>query len=164
VVTTTPVPSATVLTAQGLQPDASAGQAFEGTWLASGQRQKLPTEAGPPAATVQLSGAVAIRTGTGLSRGFRGEVIGFDDGAGSIAGRAVWTDEHGDRIFSVLTGDALAAAGRQMRGRITGGTGRYAGMTGEYAFHWQYLVAVDDNPISGRAIDLRGLVRPGRGR
>jgi len=31
---------------------------------------------------VQLSGAVAIAGGEGLSRGFRGEVIGFDDGSG----------------------------------------------------------------------------------
>jgi hypothetical protein len=143
------------------QPAASEGQVFEGTWAASGQRQRLPTEAGPPAATVQLSGAVTIRTGTGISRGFRGEVVGFDDGVGSMAGRAVWTDDRGDRIFSVLRGNALAAAGRQMSGTITGGTGRYAGFTGEYQFHWQYLVSAEDTLISGRAVDLRGRVRPG---
>jgi hypothetical protein len=142
---------------------AAAGQVFEGTWSASGQRQMLPTELGAPAVTVQLSGAVTIRTGTGLSRGFRGEVIGFDDGAGLIAGRAVWTDERGDRIFSVLRGEGLAAAGRQLRGTIMGGTGRYAGLTGEYEFRWQHLIVTEDGPISGRAVDLRGRVRPAGG-
>ena len=143
-------------------PDlASSGQAFEGTWSAAGERQTLPTEAGQPAVTVRLSGAVAITTGAGLGRGFRGEVIGFDDGVGVVAGRAVWTDEKGDRIFSVLKGDRLAAAGRPMRGTITGGTGRYVGLTGEYEFRWQYLIAGDGNLISGRAVDLSGRVRRG---
>ena len=142
------------------QAPVPAGQTFEGTWSASGQRQTLPTEAGQPAVTVQLSGAVTITTGAGLSRGFRGEVIGFDDGAGLIAGRVVWTDEKGDRIFSVLKGEALAA-GRQMRGTITGGTGRYAGIAGEYEFRWQYLIAAEGSLVNGRAIDLRGRVRAG---
>ena len=146
------------------QQAAATGQVFEGTWSASGQRQILKTEPGRSATTVQLSGAVTIRTGAGLSHGFRGEVIGFDDGAGLIAARAVWTDDKGDRIFSGIFGDAFASAGRQMRGTITGGTGRYAGMTGEYEFRWQHLVNVDDVVVSGRAIDLRGRVRSSGGR
>ena len=131
---------------------------------ATGQRQTLPTEDGDLAVTVQLSGAVAITTGAGLSRGFRGEVIGFDDGAGLVAGRVVWTDERGDRIFSALNGEGLAAAGRQMRGTIVGGTGRYAGMTGEYEFRWHYLIAAEGSVVNGRAVDLRGRVRLGGGR
>ena len=146
--------------AQGAAPAAS-GQAFEGTWSATGQRQTLPTEDGDLAVTVQLSGAVAITTGAGLSRGFRGEVIGFDDGAGLVAGRVVWTDERGDRIFSALNGEGLAAAGRQMRGTIVGGTGRYAGVTGEYEFRWHYLIAAEGSVVNGRAVDLRGRVRLG---
>ena len=146
--------------APGAAP-ATSGQAFEGTWSATGQRQTLLTEGGQPAVTVQLSGAVAITTGAGLSRGFRGEVIGFDDGGGVVAGRALWTDEKGDRIFSVLRGEGLAAAGRLLRGTIVGGTGRYAGVTGEYEFHWHHLLATDGGVVSGRAGDLRGRVRPG---
>lgn len=173
VVPTAQVPQTTVPSSQ-IPPSAApmgqvtqqapAGQVFEGRWSGSGQRQRLPTEAGVSAVTVQLSGAVTITTGTGLSRGFRGEVIGFDDGAGLIAGRVVWTDERGDRIFSVLRGDALAAAGRQMHGTFTGGTGRYAGVAGEYEFQWQYVISAEDSPINGRAISLRGWVRPGSGR
>ena len=58
-----------------------------------------------PAGTFQLSGAVSLTGGDGLSRGFRGEVIGFDDGAGGLVGQCVWTDERGDRVFSQLTGE-----------------------------------------------------------
>ena len=77
--------------------------------------------------------------GAGTARGFQSEVIAFDDGAGISVGRAVWTDERGDRIFSRLTGDGMRA-GRRIVGTITGGTGRYAGVEGEYAFEWQYVV------------------------
>lgn len=135
------------------------GQVFAGTWSASGQRQVLPTDPGRAAVTVQLSGAVMLTTGSGLSRGFRGEVLGFDDGAGLIAGRVVWTDERGDRIFSSIYGDALTTAGRPMRGTITGGTGRYAGFTGEYEFRWQNLLTTEGNVVHGRVADLRGQVR-----
>jgi len=140
------------------------GQVFEGTWSASGQRQILETDADFSAVTLQLSGAVMITTGAGLSRGFRGEVIGFDDGAGLIAGRAVWTDERGDRIFSGIYGDALTSSGLQMRGTITGGTGRYTGLLGEYEFRWQNLITTEDNVVHGRAVDLHGRVRTGASR
>ncbi len=48
-----------------------------------------------------------------------------------------------------------------MRGTITGGTGRYAGITGEYEFRWQYLIAAEGDVVHGRAVDLRGSVRGG---
>jgi hypothetical protein len=110
--------------------------------------------------TVQLSGAVAITAGEGLSRGFRGEVIGFDDGAGLTVARCVWTDDRGDRIFSQLKGDTIAS-GRRIVGTISGGTGRYAGITGEYGFEWQYVIEAEAGTISGRAIGLRGRFRAG---
>jgi hypothetical protein len=137
---------------------AGASRAFEGTWSTAGQIQPLPTESGQPAVTFQLSGAVILAAGEGLSRGFRGEVIGFNDGAGSGVGRAVWTDDRGDRIFSTLKGEALAA-GRHVVGTITGGTGRYSGLTGEFSFDWQYVVQAEQGMIQGRAANLRGRVR-----
>jgi hypothetical protein len=112
------------------------------------------------AAVVDVSGAVVLSSGEGLSRGFRGEAVGFDDGQGSSVGRCVWTDEAGDRLFSRLRGESLSA-GRQFVGTITGGTGRYAGLQGEYAFTWQYLVNTDDGAIQGRAVGLTGRLRRG---
>jgi hypothetical protein len=135
---------------------------LEGTWSATGRRQTLPTEGDRAAAIVQLSGAVALTTGDGLSRGFRGEFIGFDDGGTLSVGRWVWTDARGDRIFGLVKGEPLQT-GRQFIGTITGGTGRYAGITGEYQFTWQYVIEAD-GAIQGRATGLKGRYRPGGGR
>jgi len=135
-------------------------RAFEGTWSASGQRQVLPTVSGRPAGTFQLSGALALTSGEGLSRGFRGEAIGFDDGTGVVIAHCVWTDEHGDRIYSQLKGETVAT-GRRVAGTVVGGTGRYAGLIGEFTFEWQYVVEGESGAISGRAVGLRGRVRGG---
>ncbi len=141
-------------------PEPGAWRSFEGTFSASGQHQAIPTESGRPALTVQLSGAVAITAGEGLGRGFRGEVIGFDDGTGVTVLRGVWTDGHGDRIFSRLKGETVAT-GRRITGTMTGGTGRYAGITGEYSFEWQYVVEAEAGTVQGRAVGLRGRYRTG---
>jgi len=140
------------------QGEAQEGwRAFRGSWSASGQRQSLQTEAGRPASTIYLSGAVVI-TGEGIGRGFRGEVIGFDDGTRASLGRSVWTDERGDRIFSTLSGQGMGT-GRRFAGTITGGTGRYAGITGEYSLEWQYVVEGEQGAVQGRAVGLSGRFR-----
>ena len=54
-------------------------------------------------------------------------------------GQCVWTDERGDQVFSELKGEPLGT-GSDFVGTITGGTGRYAGLTGEYRLRWQYVI------------------------
>jgi len=110
------------------------------------------------ATVVGISGAVVLKTGEALGRGFEAEAIAFDDGEGLSVGRCVWTDAHGDRIFSRLKGEPLVT-GRRIVGTITGGTGRYEGLEGEYSFTWQYVVAAEDGAIQGRAVRLEGRVR-----
>ena len=131
---------------------------FEGSWSVSGKRSTVPIEGGATAAVVEVSGAVVLTSGEGLSRGFRGEVIGFDDGQGVSLGRTVWTDEHGDRLFSRLKGEPIET-GRRIVGTITGGTGRYAGLEGDYSFTWKYVLSAEDGAIQGRAVRLEGRVR-----
>ena len=151
------VPAAHGQTAPGAE-----WRTFEGTWTASGLRQALPTASGRPAGTFQLSGALSLTGGAGLSRGFRGEAIGYDNGAGVLVGHSVWTDERGDRVYSQLRSETVAA-GRLVTGAVVGGTGRYAGLTGEFTFEWQYVVEGEGGTISGRAIGLRGRVSGGSG-
>lgn len=163
-VTLTFTVSALVLSARAQAPAADGSRAFQGTWTATGQLQTLPTETGRPAAVVRLSGTVTLSGDTtGLSRGFRGEAIAFDDGRSTNVGRAVWTDARGDRIFSELKGEPVQT-GRRIAGTITGGTGRYAGVTGEYELTWQYVVQSEDETVNGRATDLRGRFRIGETR
>ena len=59
--------------------------------------------------------------------GFQSEVIGLTDSATGFQGRSVWTDEHGDQVFSELQGEGTAAK-NLITGTILSGTGRYAGI------------------------------------
>jgi hypothetical protein len=145
------------LTGQAPTP-AEAWRPFEGTWSAEGRRQVVAMEGGAVAAIVGISGAVVLTSGEGLSRGFRGEAVVFDEGPGVSVGRAVWTDESGDRIFSRLRGEAMQT-GKGLVGKVTGGTGRYQGLEGEFWFSWQYVVSSDDGVVQGRAVGLKGRVR-----
>jgi hypothetical protein len=135
-------------------------RSFEGSWSAVGTRQIVPTEGDRPAAIARVTGAVVITSGEGLSRGFQGEAIYFDDGRGVGVGRCVWTDDRGDRIYSELKGEQ-SETGRRVAGTITGGTGRYAGLTGEYSLSWQYVVHSEDGVMQSRTADLKGRVRRG---
>ena len=136
---------------------------FAGTWSATGVRQTVTGEGGVEAAVVDVSGAVVLTSGDGLSRGFSGRAIGYDDGEGRSRGRCVWTDANGDLVFSRIEGEPLRAA-RRVQGTITGGTGRYDGLEGEYSFTWQYVLASEGGAIQGRAVELRGRIRQGERR
>jgi hypothetical protein len=140
------------------EPAGEGWQSFSGTWSAAGRRQAIAVEGGAAASVVDLSGAVVLTTGDGLARGFRGQAIGFDDGRGLVVGRAVWTDANGDQLFSRLEGEPLAT-GKRVRGTITGGTGRYASLEGEYTLTWQYVVSAEGGEVQGRAVSLAGRVR-----
>ncbi|MCU0223510.1 MAG: hypothetical protein MUF27_05455 [Acidobacteria bacterium] len=139
-------------------PAAAGWQSFEGTWSASGRRLPIEIEGDGSAVIVEVSGAIVLAPGSGLSRGFQGRSIGYDDGQGLIVGRSVWTDDHGDRIYSRVRGEQLAT-GRKLVGTITGGTGRYAGLEGEYSLTWQYLVEGEDGAFQVRAVGLTGRFR-----
>ncbi|MGE5359267.1 MAG: hypothetical protein ACM3NQ_09630 [Bacteroidales bacterium] len=141
------------------QDAAAAWRTFEGSWSASGHRESLPTEGSRVASSSYLSGALVLTvTDASLNKGFRWEAIGFDDGVKVSVVRCVWTDQRGDRIFSTLTGEVMAD-GRRFAGTITGGTGRYAGIEGDYAFKWQFVVEAEKGSIQGRAVNLKGRYR-----
>ncbi len=153
-----------VMSAGGLVTSSRAGtspdgwRTFQGSWSAVGRRHTLPTDRGRTAAVVRLSGSVVLTDGAGVTFGFQGEAIGFDDGDGLSVGRAVWTDAHGDQVFSTLTGEPLQT-GRRIIGTIAGGTGAYTGVAGDYALMWQYFVNGDDDIVQGRSVDLSGRFR-----
>ena len=91
----------------------------------------------------------------GLGVGFKAQAIGLTDSLEGMQGRCVWTDERGDRVYSVLKG-VFVETGNHIVGTIQGGTGRYAGVTGEYTFQWKFIVESEDGTVSGRAVDLKG--------
>ncbi|HUL57785.1 MAG TPA: hypothetical protein VLU43_00840 [Anaeromyxobacteraceae bacterium] len=159
---------AVALAAAGCQrppADAAAGapapgewRSFEGSWSATGERHTLQLGPGHRAAVLSVSGSMLLRGERGLGVGFQVRAIAFTDDATGMLGRAVWTDEHGDQIFSELRGDPVAS-GRRILGTITGGTGRWVGIGGEYQFDWTYVLEAEEGRVQGRAEDLRGRAR-----
>ena len=130
---------------------------FEGSWSASGTRQTLDLEPGHTASIFKLTGSLLLTGQGGLGVGFQGETVGVSDTRKGGAGWCVWTDERGDKVFSEIKGEPLAGGSRVV-GLITGGTGRWAGLTGDYELRWQYVIEADDGTVSGRAVGLKGRV------
>jgi hypothetical protein len=131
---------------------------FEGTWTAAGTRRTLSVGTDQRAAIFDMTGSVLLTGAQRPAVGFRAEAIGLSDSRAGMQGRCVWTDERGDKIYSDLKGEAVSG-GNRIVGTFVGGTGRYAGATGEYVFHWQYVLEAEDGSVSGRAVGLKGRAR-----
>lgn len=140
---------------------ASAGnewREFQGTWTAVGKRQGIPLGGDRRASIADFNGSLML---TGPSRpalGFRAEAIVLNDSVTGMAGRAVWTDERGDQVFSELRGEATAT-GNRLFGTFLGGTGRYTGATGSYEFSWRFLLEDEDGTVQGQSMGLKGQLR-----
>ena len=143
---------------RGQAKPAEGWRTFAGSWSARGRRQTLPDRRRPRRRRSSTCPARSCSRRRELGGGLLGEAIAFDDGQDLSVGRAVWTDARGDRVFSELRGEPVAT-GRRVVGTITGGTGRYAGVIGDYALTWQYVAPDDDDVVQGRAVDLRGRFR-----
>ena len=133
---------------------------FEGSWNGVGSRHTIALGEARVGSIVDLKGTMLLAGPDRPGVGFQSEVIGLTDSATGFQGRSVWTDEHGDQVFSELQGDGTATKNR-IRGTILSGTGRYAGATGSYEFSWQWVMEGEGEAIQGRAVDLKGRVRPG---
>ena len=143
-------------------PTGDGWHAFEGSWNASGTRHTLHLGGDHQASIVNVSGSMLLGGEKSMGVGFRAEVIGLSDDVQGLVGHAVWTDERGDQVFSALKGEKVGA-GNRITGTITGGTGRYAGVAGDYEFQWQYVIEAEEGMIQGRAIGLKGRFRRGDG-
>jgi hypothetical protein len=141
-------------------PSSGEWRTFEGTWSASGTRQTLNLDTNHRASIFDLTGSLLLIGDRGLGVGFQAQAIGFTDSLTGMQGRCVWTDEHGDKVYSELKGE-FVATGNHIVGTFLGGTGRYAGLTGEYSFQWRFIIESEDGTVSGRAVDLKGRARLG---
>jgi hypothetical protein len=130
---------------------------FEGSWSAAGHHRTLRV-GGLETGTFHLSGTFAVAKGEGFRKGFRAEAIGYEDGAGSGAGSMVLTDDRGDQVYCRLKG-AASKRSQLIVATITGGSGSYAGLAGDFSFEWRYLTKVENGQIQGFAVDLKGRYR-----
>jgi hypothetical protein len=133
---------------------------FEGTWTAAGSRQSIALGADRKASVSTLRGSLLLSGASRPAVGFRAEAVVLNDSATGMVGRAVWTDERGDQAWSELRGEGTAT-GNRIVGTFVAGTGRYAGVTGNYEFSWRFVLETEDGTVQGQSVGLKGRVRGG---
>ncbi len=139
-------------------PPPGPWRTFEGTGTVTGHSQTLQLGPDRKVSIFNLTGSTLIVGERRLGEGFRTEAVGFADSAKGGMAWSVWTDSRGDQVYGELRGGPIGT-GRRFSGTIMGGTGRYAGITGDYEFEWQFVVGEADGSIQGRITGLRGRVR-----
>ena len=133
---------------------------FQGTWTAAGSRHRINLGSDRRASIADLEGSLLLAGPARPAVGFRAEAIVLNDSATGMVGRSVWTDEHGDQVYSELRGEGTAT-GNRIVGTFIGGTGRYSGATGIYEFSWRFVLESEDGEVQGQSIGLQGRVRVG---
>ena len=133
---------------------------FSATWTLSGRRTSLPTEGARAAAIIHASGSFVITRGETLGRGFFGEVVGFDDGGPLLVGRAVFTDAQGEKVFATVKAQPLGT-GRTATATITGGTGPWTDLEGDFTFSWKFVVEGEGggDEIHALTVNVEGRTR-----
>jgi hypothetical protein len=131
---------------------------FEGTWTAVGTRTIMKLGGDRQAAVSTFNGSLVLAGPSRPAAGFRSEAIVFNDSATGLTGRAVWTNEHGDEAYSELRGEGTATNNKVV-GTFVGGTGRFAGVTGDYEFSWRFMLEGEDGTVQGQSVGLKGRVR-----
>ena len=146
----------------GSQPAASTDEwhAFQGTWIATGTRQSIPLGGTRKASITNFSGTMLLAGPSRPAVGFRAEAIVMNDSATGLMGRAVWTDDRGDQIYSELKGEG-SSTGNKLSGAFIGGTGRYTGATGSYEFKWRFVVETEGGTVQGQSEGLTGRIHVG---
>jgi hypothetical protein len=148
------------LTTKYSPSNSSAGQwlDFQGTWTAAGNRNIMGLGGDRRASISIFDGSLVLAGRVRPSVGFRSEAIVFSDTSTGLVGRAVWTDEHGDQVYSELRGEGTPKSNK-ISGTFISGTGRYSGITGTYEFSWRFLLEGEDGTVQGQSMGLQGRVR-----
>jgi len=131
---------------------------FEGTWTAVGRRYIINLGPDRRASVANLTGSLLLAGPARPGVGFKAEVVVLNDSATGMVGRAVWTDERGDQVFSELRGEGTAT-NNKITGTFFGGKGRYSGATGTYEFSWRFVLEAEDGTVQGQSVGLKGRVR-----
>jgi hypothetical protein len=138
--------------------DDSEWHEFSGTWTAAGRRQDIGLGGDRRASVADYSGSLMLYGSSRPALGFRAEAVVLNDSATGLIGRAVWTDETDNHVYSELRSETTPA-GNRIVGTIVGGSGRYKGATGTYEFSWRFLLESEDGIVQGQSTRLGGRVR-----
>ena len=140
---------------------ASEWREFTGTWTAAGSRQVIALGTDRKASVATFRGSLILSGAARPNAGFRAEAVVLNDSAAGMTGRAVWTDERGDQAWSELRGEGTAT-GNRIIGTFVAGSGRYAGISGNYEFSWRFVLESEDGVVQGQSEGLKGRARIGQ--
>lgn len=140
--------------------DSSEWHEFTGTWTAAGNRHVIALGADRKASVATFKGSLVLSGPSRPNAGYRAEVVVLNDSATGMVGRALWTDERDDQAWSELRGEGTAT-GNRIVGTFVAGTGRYAGISGDYEFAWRFVLEGEDGVVQGQSEGLKGRVRIG---
>jgi len=140
----------------------SAGEwrEFQGTWTATGSRHRISLGPDRRASIADYEGSLLLSGTSRPAIGFRAEAIVLNDSTTGMVGRAVWTDDLGNEVYSEMRGEG-SATGNRVVGTFLGGTGPYAGATGTYEFAWRFMIENESGAVQGQSIGFKGRVRVG---
>jgi hypothetical protein len=128
---------------------------FTARWVVTGEWRGLGLGAAREVLVADLGGRLDVTPGgSGPIVDLATRCLVLWDSSSGAAGRCRWRHPSGDEIFGEVEGDLLAA-GKPVVGRFVGGTGRYAGITGEFRFDKWDSFLLDREDRSGVA-DQRG--------
>ena len=126
------------------------------TWR--GQGTLVPMGPNPAVLVATLEGVVYIQTDQGPLRS--GTIIcpaiadvSLDDGAQTARGRCAWTANDGDRVFAEWTCEGRHMIGCKGDFTLTGGTGRFEGVTGGGPMVLRSEIGTIAADASGQAIE-----------
>jgi len=133
---------------------------FEAHWRIEGTEEQIPFGTAGPQSIFRHQGQLTVLDSDGLVGNALSRCIGLRDSRKGSMARCVWVGEGGAQIFSEVdrttTPGGRGGQGGNGKGRIVGGTGRYAGITGSYEIRWVEQPQIAKGKISGETISMRG--------
>ena len=131
---------------------------FSGRWISNGTRTMFPFGADRNIYTFQLSGHVNLETSLGKKKDYWSECVGLADTATGTVARCIWKDLDGPEIYITLQTERMQE-NNPVSGKIVGGSGHLAGITGDLSFIWSSVSFQREDRVStltGQTRDLQG--------
>ncbi len=132
---------------------------FEGNWDVEGTTESMEIDDGQ-ISIYRVEGPVKItNSSSGLAREFSSRCVGVSDEETGGIGRCVWVDSAGESLFLELSGEIIGPMGttREAVGIVIGGTGKYAGLQGEFEADFLFWESVlEPGKITLRNTSFKG--------
>ena len=130
---------------------------FRGQWNVTGEQQRMDFIDGREITLTRYRGEVNIVESDGLPRAFFAQCLSFGDTGGTGSARCQWIDSQDERIYLELTSRVVESKS-YVQGRLVGGTGRYAGISGAFELEaWVYTASnEEEREVTAYTDNLRG--------